>query len=230
LSELDPANPVAQVTGSFKKADIPYLGSKQFEFGYLPNIKKIKPGDVLLTSSVEPNAAGGLVSYFQRKQTIHTAKWTHAAVYVGDWAVIEAVPLHGIRLGSILDYVPDHKMLFRRPQVMCGGDAHGSEIMGLKIALQAALRVPNSRYGWVKAYEISRNLARKARYVFDWRNEETSGNFVCSGLYSKCVSIATGQFLAPASFIEQDQPVTPAMLAGASTLQTLDVGWGKLED
>lgn len=210
------------------------LSPGHVEFGFLPNINNLKPGDLILTSCIEPSSPNKVMRLLQRRQTSTTSEWTHAAVYAGGWTVIEAVPFNksgkGVRIGSLIEYVPNHRLRFRRPKILINKETHEAEIMGLKIALQAALRVPNSSYGHVKIAQVGITLLKGIRYQYDPKNEEDRNNILCSGLYSKCVSIATGQFIQPEAFITEDQPITPAMLAGASTMETLNVGWAKLED
>ena len=76
------------------------------EFGKFPNTHDWKPADLLLVSSVVPDAV--------TKQIINTqlrggfgpddARWQHAAVYLGDGYVMEATT-HGVQYSPIYAYL-----------------------------------------------------------------------------------------------------------------------------
>ena len=42
------------------------------------------------------------------------ARWTHAAVYIGEGMIVEALPFKGVVDGHISDYLPTHNIRVRR--------------------------------------------------------------------------------------------------------------------
>ena len=195
LLELDPANVQDyQITGTLKKGDIPYLNSQQLKFGYMPNINNLCHGDLILTSG--NNFISKTIIEAQALQFPETCQWTHAAVYVSDWEIIEALPFKGISMGSIRTFVPKQKLMFRRPnKIVEAGSLMHAENLGLKVALCAALHIEKSTYGLATAMDVGARIYDKLTRSFRRNDEQYMKSIICSGLYAKCAFIGAGQIV-----------------------------------
>jgi hypothetical protein len=105
-------NPIA---GAEWRPTGPIPGSVR-EFGKFPNIEQWLPADLLLVSSIEPDAVTRQIINAQVRGgfSADDARWQHAAVYLGEGYVIEAT-LHGVRYAPIYPYLGKHRLRVRRP-------------------------------------------------------------------------------------------------------------------
>ena len=93
------------------------------KFGYLPDFDLWQAGDLLLFSVIRPS--------FMQRQIIATqereryaeehARWHHAAVYIGDRYLCEAVP-RGVRYHPVAEFVGDRLIRARRGQYDAEGE------------------------------------------------------------------------------------------------------------
>ena len=204
--------------------DIPNATAELLAFGHIPNFDRLLPGDLVLMSGIpEPS----IISRGQAKQFPQTAEWTHAAIFVPPLSLIEATR-RGIGVANFLDYVPENKFRVRRPHSLLATDPLRAELGGTKIVLETALRMSTAKYGIARLFEIFLTIRDKAAYRFSKMEEESVRGIICSGLYTRAVKLALGEDLVPNDLRKLDIPVTPAMLAGISTLATIQVGYRKL--
>jgi len=181
----------------------------------MPSLELLLPGDLLLVSALEPDFVSRSISRIQVKAgySDEHSKWTHAAVYLGDATLCEAVG-KGVRISRIYDYsAGTHLLCFRR-------DPKLTEIERYKIALNAALKLKStyskssimrfwwqSRGGWHQRDKAPRKLGDTAT--------------ICSQLYADAHGVATGRTLEPTA----TAGVAPVHLFGSKQLDTIPMTW-----
>lgn len=217
-----------QVTGKIPVAHLPVLTERQREFGYVPDLSSLRPGDLILTRTLNFNVGTILIEQTQRLQNPATAVWTHAAIYATDWRVFEATPRSDIASGNMLSWMPDTSILVRRPVDFDRLETMEANILGLKLVMEAALLQSKARYGLLAAGGIPFRLLDKARAAWFPAKETDAVNIICSGLYAKCFSVSCGGHLLTRDMLRSDEPITPSLLAGLETLRTVNVGWLEL--
>lgn len=157
-----------------------------------------------------------------------TSEWTLAAVYARDWRFIEATPEDDVVNGTILQWVPNAKILVRRPTLFQTLSAEAAYRLGMAIALEAAMLQGVAVYGKDEAVGIWSRLSEKRRRMFAPKNETHTRSIVCSGLYAKCFNIATQVQLLTYEMQRNDEPITPVLLANVTALYDVKIGWAKL--
>jgi len=100
------------------------------KFGYIPNFRRCHSGDLILFRNRRPGPSCHWIRKAQSTFGDEDAQWTHAAVFLYDDLIVEAVPLHGVRPRSLCSDVPNRVLRVRRNNLQ-------NEIDGYKIALRA---------------------------------------------------------------------------------------------
>src|SRR5689334_3290429 len=112
--EIDPAKPGPLISAT-PIAPVPRRVRRRSPI--VPDFRQCLPGDLFLFRCATPNLLSRLISNSQ--QDLHNeidARWTHAAVYLYDDQVVEAVPFPGVRTRSLYDDVPKRILRVRRRQ------------------------------------------------------------------------------------------------------------------
>ena len=232
MSVLDPNCPNDNVQDQLDNYSLPSgINANHRAFGFLPNIRRLAPGDLILTSG--GSSTSPAIARLQAVAYRSTAEWTHAAIYLGGWHMAEAVPVSNVRIAPLHRFVPECKLLLRRPRPMVEKEENLAYLDGLMIAAEAAKRVGAARYGYGEAIRIARAFlgGRSAAVLVasDAENGQSVERFICSELYAKCVQYAIGYPLSwPDNIIMDEMPATPAMLAATPRMVTIDAGWARL--
>ncbi|MGV1905049.1 hypothetical protein [Agrobacterium cavarae] len=230
---LDPYNITDdQITGEIQGGDITKLTKKQRKLGFLPNINNIRPGDLILT---QPSKLAWRAMAIQLGQKLQKSdesnKWTHAATYVGEWRVVEATPQEDVSSGTLLSWVPCKKILVRRPKIFETESLETARHLGMQIALEAALKQGIATYG-TKSFPsvISRLIPKNRNKVKNnLPPEHMNESLICSTLYAECYTLALGPDIRPNKDMRRTQePVSPSLLAGLSSLVDVKVGWARI--
>lgn len=180
-------------------------------FKHFPNIGDWLPGDLLLVSAVHPGWISRNIIKAQTRggYTAEDARWHHAAMYIGDANVCEAIG-RGVQLTPIFDYVGSHYLRVRRDNSLTNDDRYRLVVKAL-----ARLRNSYSRGGVLKLF-----LKSFSGY---WKNSGSPVTpfgvraVMCSQLYAEAYAMATSKLVVNIAFTE----VTPAALS--ETLQLTDV-------
>jgi hypothetical protein len=117
---LDPTTPGTRGTWRPKQA----LPHRVREFGRWPNTDSWRVGDVLLFSEVKPSSLGRKIRNLQESVGFapEHARWTHAALYVGNDYMCEATPPR-VRYCGIDDRIGSHFIRVLRDPTLTGEQA-----------------------------------------------------------------------------------------------------------
>jgi hypothetical protein len=187
------------------------------EFGKFPNIEHWLPADLLLVSSLTPDATTRQIINAQERGGYGSedARWQHAAVYIGEGYVVEAT-LHGVRYAPIYAYLGSHRLRVRRSSGISNDDRW-------RIAIQASVR-SNERYAFqsiLGLFALSFVGFWKPRRGFQIAEAKS---VICSQLYADSYSRVTGKLVT--------QPlagkITPAALSSSAALDDVDLAWAKI--
>lgn len=185
------------------------------QFGFVPAIDRILPGDLILYGGI--GKAGGWIEAAQSRAGFsdQDARWTHAAIYLDDGFVVEAVVRAGVVQRSIYDDIPSRPMRFRRVEGL-------SEVERYRIALRALSRLGRS-YAIARIPSLGRRLWQGL-----WNGEsepDSKGIVICSQIFHDSVVEITRSRLEQCPV---DAEVTPAHLSCSPSLVDIDVGWRRL--
>jgi hypothetical protein len=211
--ELDPH----AMTAPVKESSVETLPYHTRNFGYVPDVAALRPGDLLLFRNVRPNCISRLIGDAQRRAgfSLSHSRWTHVAVFLYDDLMVEAVPGHGVAPRSLYDYVPQRVIRVRRRADL--GDVERYEV-----ALRA-LRKLGARYSHFGV------VASAWYFVRGLWNRPDFGGFrhivICSEIFHDAYAEATRSLLRDCPV---DAPVTPAHLSATPDLEDVEVGWVKV--
>lgn len=208
---LDPA----RVEGVDAVASVALLSQKTRRFGFVPAVDSLLPGDLVLYSDTD--TVSRLITAAQERAGFahEHARWSHAAVYLDDGFLVEALPLSGVNQRSIYEGIPAGLLRFRRLQNL-------SPIDRYRIALRALSRLGQT-YSVGKVPKLSLRMAEGLWKRRTAPNEK--GIVICSQIYHDSVVEITRSYL---DHCPVDAAVTPAHLSCSNGLVDLDVGWRRL--
>ncbi len=183
-------------------------------FGFIPDIERWKPGDLLLFSSISPGwISTAIIAAQARGFNPDHAQWHHAAVYIGRSRVCEAT-ISGVRVASIYKYVPSHKIRARRCPILAA-KVEGS----YDVAVAALTRLPRA-YSFATVASVWRNsLSGFAK--LDLAMVQVRSH-ICSNLYTYSYSEVTSRLLERGAF------PTPAALSASTDLVDVESRWKRL--
>ena len=189
------------------------------KFGYLPDFSLWQPGDLLLFSATRLNRAQRAIVQTQNRlgYAQDDARWHHAAVYIGDRYMCEAVP-SGVRYHPVEDVVGQGLIRVRR-------DLQGSMAQGFRVAIKALMRLPKSYAfrsairSWLRSYGTEFVRA----FSYDYRVERDA--VICSQLFHDAYMETTSKTLVQRA----DRDVMPAELSACSGLTDIASAWLRLQ-
>ncbi|MBV1864896.1 MAG: hypothetical protein KUG74_10725 [Rhodobacteraceae bacterium] len=190
------------------------LPSRVRKFGYYPNIASFHSGDVLLFEPRSPTRISRAISKSQKELFADDhARWTHAAIYIGEGMIVEALPFRGVVDGHVSDYLPSHNIRVRRFDVKKEADQYRISIGAMK------------RRG--RSYDLHKipRIAKSLINVSDLTNGYGQRHTICSQVCFDSILEATK---VPLDECPLDGPVVPAHLSNTASLQDVPVGWVKI--
>jgi hypothetical protein len=205
---LDPAD----TNGAAGAMSVPLLPARIRKFGYVPAVDVLAPGDLILYGGT--GTVGQWIIAAQSKAGFaqEDARWTHAAVYLDDGFLVEAVVKGGVVQRSIYDNVCDRPMRFRRIPDLTETDRY-------RIALRALSRLGRS-YSTFQIPSLGRRLLKGLWNASPGLDQK--GIVICSQVYHDAIVEITRTYLHACPV---DAPVTPAHLSCSRSLMDIKVGW-----
>ena len=178
----------------------------------VPDFGQCVPGDLVLSRDIGSSLARDSIAKIQRRAGFSAidSQWTHAAVFLYETFVAEAVPRFGIRLRNLYNDVPIKVMKVRRL-------ARLSNEQGLNVALRAAaaLGTPYSYKGVLKlAKRMQGGLWNPGTLITYGRG------VICSKVYYDALLEITQ---LPLPHCPLDGSVSPAHLSATQGLNDIDI-------
>jgi hypothetical protein len=209
---------------AFEKIKAPRaMPTETRRFGKVLDTRNLRPGDLLLSRDLTPEWTGRAISSVQQDGGYDEldARWTHAAMYVGDGDhVVEATfdsPLKGgsVRLTHLDDYSKGGSALrFRRPKYLATDEVRW------KVCVRALSRL-HKPYSFGTAIKMWLRVAVQGGGFFDDDHRfAASDAVVCSTLYADAYNEATRRTLGETCGV-----CVPAWLSVSEDFDDLEIRW-----
>lgn len=173
----------------------------------VPNFSDWQPADIVLVAN-DGSLAGNAIVVSQRVSlsgaTRAGAKYTHAALYVGNGILVDATVGDGIAQRTVWDYCQLRTLALRRVPRLSRAQANN-------IVLKARSHLGQS-YSWLGV--IASKLIPKT--------EPNPDRLYCSTYVGLVVAQGSGRTLAS---MPQYKPLHPGTLAGHAGLDRVDLEW-----
>lgn len=176
------------------------------------DLNDLSPGDLILVSRATPTYWSKRIEAAQLgAYAPEDARWTHAAIYVGEAMVCEATfKGRGVHIGELYKYAGSDLLRARR-------DLKMTERQRCEVAVNALTRIGGDYDIGVIRY-LYRRLAAGLQVVHDKRPRRDT--YICSQLYADSYTFVTGRVL------DRRRPiVTPAALSATTELEDVPVRW-----
>jgi len=216
--ELLPTNEVIESTKLTRAVPL-----ETRKFGKVLDTRHLKPGDLLLTRDLKPEWTGRVIVSVQELggYASQDARWSHAAMYLGDGAhVVEAtfdsiVEGGNVRVTSLDEYAKGEAALrFRRPKHL------ESDIERWKLCVNAMMQLKKP-YNFATAVQMWLRVAVRGGGFFDQDQDRgASEAVICSTLYADAYNKATRRSLG-----ETSGACVPAWLSASDQFDDVTVGW-----
>lgn len=192
--------------------------SRVRNFGYMPDESNLLPGDLLLVSTTRWwHFSAHIICLAQRIGGCapNSARWHHAAMYLGDGDVLEATALRGVCVSKLFDYCGRHcVLLFRRAPGLTEEErlllcVRGMRFLSESYSWRSVLRIFGlSLFGFWN--NILLPFARRAH--------------ICSQLYSDAYTNVLDDMVVA----RHPNNVLPAHLRFTDKLEDILVGWAEI--
>jgi hypothetical protein len=220
---LDPDNTSKSTTKY--EGDTALLPEHWSQFKFVPNPGDLRPADAILTS---PKAADFGQNEIRQAQADalgwaidnEHVQWTHVAVSIKDWEVVEAV-VPKIKRTSMLERSPDYTLRSRRVPSWTDNQRN-------KFAKESEQRL-GQRYDRITACMIwgYSKLPKWAKELIKAPSSSSdSKEKICSTLYADVYMIVTdGGSLWPEEGLEKKRVPLPADISRSSVLEDVHWNW-----
>ena len=176
------------------------------------------PGDLLLFSATAPNRAQRAIVAAQRRlgYAADDARWQHAAVYIGDRYMCEAV-FAGVRYHPVADMVGDRLIRVRRNRAL-------SQAQRFHVAMRALMRLSKPYDFWSVTLSWLRSGGSAFGRAFSRNFRVRRDAEICSQLFHDAYMEATGYALVRSTARE----VVPADLSACPGLVDVPGNWTRI--
>lgn len=185
----------------------------------MPDVAKLLPADLILYSSPRGDKIGAAISAVQLAGgfAAEDARWTHAAVYLGDGHLVEAIPNGGVIHRSVYDdpQITSQLMRFRRKPDLSETDRY-------RVALKASAMLGAS---YSRAGAVSFGMTMLKGLWQPTSRIDLKGIVICSQVFHDTLAEITRQYLPDCPV---RQPVAPAHLSFSPGLEDVEVSWLRL--
>jgi hypothetical protein len=219
-NELDPA----QESGG-KTVILNALPLKTRQFGKIVDTAPLLPGDLMLAREKEPDRISREIVGTQKKGGYHDddARWTHAAMYLGDGASIleatfDSIAQGGsVRVTNLFEYSQGaHVLRFRRSRFI------SDDRQRWQLCIRAMTRL-GKPYSFAEAAGIWFNVLRGRGFFSDDMRRSVDDAVICSLLYSDAYGEAVRRTLG-----ERVGVCVPAWLSGSEEFVDAGTRWLKI--
>ncbi len=210
---LDPINIGAPVGTS----SIDILPTSLRALGHAPAIERLLPGDLLLFHPVKATLTSRAIAGAQRRAGFAPAHaaWTHAAIFLYDDVMVEALPLRGVVQSSVYARLPGHCILARRRPEL-------DDRVRYRVALWALGRI-GKRYSHLGVVGLGWDMLKGL-----WSDSSLASNrqvVICSQVFADAQGEMASKRLAGCPYTGA---TTPAHLSSTTDLDDVDIGWKTL--
>ncbi|MBX9908846.1 MAG: hypothetical protein K2Z25_09040 [Beijerinckiaceae bacterium] len=186
-------------------------------FGFVPAIEQLLPGDLLLFRPVAGTMTSRGIAGAQRRAGFAAdhAAWTHAAIFLYDDVMVEALPVRGVVQSSLYSRLPGHCILVRRRPEL-------DESIRYRVALWALGRI-GKRYSHLAVVGLGWDMLKGL-----WSDSSLASNrqvVICSQVFADAQGEMAGKRLAGCPY---SGATTPAHLSATPDLVDVAIGWKKL--
>jgi hypothetical protein len=192
-------------------------GAAARRFGFVPDFEACLPGDLILFRDVRPSWTAKAIMRAQGGSGFHLrdGQWTHAAVFLYDHHIVEAVPNGGVKVASLYDCIPNRILRVRRREDLT---VEQRFTIGLRASTMIGRRYSPYRtlmIGW----EMMTGLDQVPAGV------SIGQTVICSKVYADSYSEVTKRVLQGCTITGA---VTPAHLSFTADLQDVPIEWLRL--
>ncbi len=189
------------------------------KFGYFPDTSVLHPGDIILVKPCRFSLNAIAIRWAQKLLgfSADDASWSHAALYMGDHAVVEATP-GGVRCAHLFHYVGSHYIRVRR-------DASLTLDQRYKMVIHALTRI-RRRYGYLELLNIFL-WCIKGGWNSNNHDPSRVPGMICSQLCHEAYFHITKRLVC--QIPTAGDTVTPAHLSSTEILTDISIGWVHLE-
>jgi len=188
------------------------------DYGFLPDLRHCRAGDLILSHSVSTSWLDKQITRAQTQAGCSAADscWTHAAMFLYEDFILEAVPRKGVITRTLYEDIPNSVLRVRRRPDLEVEERY-------KIAL-CAQKMLGTRYDLGAALSLGWRSRFKRLWNRDWRPSFKSA-VICSQVVYDAYAEITLKLLQGCPMRGD---VMPAHLSATSDLEDIPIPWVEL--
>jgi hypothetical protein len=209
-------DPRSRGNGPFGTTTVPELDKRTRKYGYVPDLRRCQAGDLILSYSCRRGFIETRIIRTQSERfNAADSQWTHAAVFLYQDYIVEAVPFKGVITRSLYEDIPNSVLRIRRKPNLTDEQRY-------QVAL-CAQRMLGSRYSHLRALRMGvRGIASLLNPTW---YPEFNPTVICSRIFYDAVVAITRTSLNGCPAVGA---VLPAHLSATTDLVDIDAPWLEL--